>query len=172
MKSHKSFLSFLIFCAILPFFFIFSIFAQNPALESEMLQNFRKSGGPMEDIHEILFAVKRPSEDPHWYANFGYYSGDKDTFPFPLGEGGMLRILNLDTGEARTIFEDQKGNIRNPRVHYDGKKAIFSYLPAGKRHFNLYEINLDGTGLRQITHGDWDDLEPAYLPRRRSSLAG
>lgn len=131
---------------------------------SEMLQNFRKPGGPMNDVPEVLFAVKKPGEDPHWYANFGYYAADKDKFPFPLGEGGALRILNLETGETRTIFHDPAGNVRDPQVHYDGRKAIFSYLPAGKRHYNLYEINLDGSGLRQITHGDWDDVEATYLP--------
>ena len=25
-------------------------------------------------------------------------------------------------------------------------------------------INLDGTGLKQLTSGNWDDIEPAYLP--------
>ena len=40
-----------------------------------------------------------------------------------------------------------------------------------KRHdepaFHLYEINLDGTGLRQITDGPYDDLDPIYLPDGR-----
>lgn len=130
----------------------------------DMLKNFRAPGGPMEDVREILFAVKKPSYDGHWYANFGYYACDTEKFPFPLGEGGSLRILNLDTKEVRTVFEDKQGNIRDPQIHYDGKKAIFSYLKAGTRHYNLYEINLDGTGLRQITSGDWDDVEPTYLP--------
>jgi Tol biopolymer transport system component len=47
-------------------------------------------------------------------------------------------------------------------VHYDAQKVLFSYLPAGKRHYNLFEINIDGTGLRQLTFGDWDDIEPTY----------
>ncbi|MGO8749975.1 MAG: TolB family protein [Thermoguttaceae bacterium] len=29
---------------------------------------------------------------------------------------------------------------------------------------NLYEINIDGSGLQQITRGPWDDVEPCYLP--------
>ncbi|MBR6435724.1 MAG: hypothetical protein IKS45_04395, partial [Thermoguttaceae bacterium] len=113
-------------------------------------------GGDMDDVKEILFAVHKPSGDGHWYASFGYYAcfEDKDPpYPFPLGEGGSLRILNVKTGEVRTIFEDKQGNVRDPQIHYDGKKAIFSYLKAGTKHYHLYEINLDGTGLRQITTG-------------------
>ena len=124
----------------------------------------RASGGPMEDVKEVLFAVRKPSKDAHWYANFGYYACDTNEFPFPLGQGGALKILDLDTGEVRTVFEDPNGNVRDPQIHYDGKKCIFSYLKAGTRHYNLYEIDLDGTGLRQITSGEWDDIEPAYLP--------
>jgi len=131
---------------------------------SEMLQKYRGPGGPMEGVNELLFAVRQPSFDGHWYANFGYYACDTNAFPFPLGQGGALKILNLDTGEVRTLFEDPNGNIRDPQVHYDAKKCVFSYLKAGTRHYHLYEINLDGTGLRQITDGGWDDIEPAYLP--------
>jgi hypothetical protein len=116
----------------------------------------------MKNINEILFVVRKPGTDPHWYANFGYYAADSEVRPFPLGAGAWLSILNVDSGKVRTIFKDKEGTIRDPQLHYDGKKIIFSYLPAGKKHFNLYEINLDGTGLRQITNGDWDDIEPTY----------
>ena len=81
----------------------------------------------------------------------------------------------------RTIFEDPEGNIRDPQIHYDARKLVFAYLPKGKRHYSLYEINLDGTGLKQLTgRGEdvspgmedyqtysppgWDDFEPTYLP--------
>lgn len=137
----------------------------------EMLKVKRQPGGDLEKINEILFTVRQPSYDGHWYANFGYYACGENTHPFPLGQGGALKILNLDSGEVRTVFEDKSGNIRDPQIHYDGKKAVFSYLKAGTKHYHLYEINLDGTGLRQITSGsnaigedDWDDIEPAYLP--------
>jgi len=116
----------------------------------------------MRDVREILFVVRKPGTDEHWYANFGYYAADENTFPFEPHAGASLCVLNLESGDVRTIFEDQGGSIRDPQLHYDGNRIIFSYLPAGTRHYNLYEINLDGTGLRQITSGDWDDIEPTY----------
>ena len=132
--------------------------AQLPPLD--LKRDFR--AGPMKDVEEILFVVRKPGIDPHWYANFGYYAHDENEFPFPLGAGSWLSILNVETGKVRTIFKDNKGTIRDPQIHYDGTRIVFSYLPEGKRHFNLYEINIDGTGLRQLTFGDWDDIEPTY----------
>jgi len=126
----------------------------------DLLTEFRQN--EMKDARYILFASRKPGHDPHWYSNFGYYIDDANDFPFPLGSGGGLHILDLDTKDVRTIFEDPKGNIRDPQVHYDAEKVLFSYLPAGKRHYNLFEINIDGTGLRQLTFGDWDDIEPTY----------
>jgi len=130
---------------------------------------------------EILFAVRKPSIDGHWYANFAYYSTDQCRTTFPMNSGGSLCIYNVKTREVRTIFADPEGNIRDPQLHYDARKLVFAYLPKGKRHYSLYEINIDGTDLRQLTgRGEdvvpgmedgatysppgWDDFEPTYLP--------
>ena len=126
----------------------------------DLLAEFRQN--EMKDARHILFASRQPGDDPHWYSNFGYYIDDVNDFPFPLGSGGGLHILDIDTKEIKTIFYDPHGNVRDPQVHYDAEKVLFSYLPSGKRHYNLFEINIDGTGLRQLTFGDWDDIEPTY----------
>ena len=57
-----------------------------------------------------------------------------------------------------------RGGVRDPQVHYDGKKILFSYRKGGTEQYHLYEINADGTGLRQLTDGTYDDIEPTYLP--------
>jgi len=143
-----------------------------------MVSDFQEAGLP----DEILFAVRKPSIDPHWYGNIGYYSYDENSWTFPKNSGGSLRIYNLQTGQTRTIFEDPQGNIRDPQIHYDGKRIVFSYLPAGEDHYSLYEIQIDGSGLKRLTGWEkerkepggeekygkrtrgWDDIEPAYLP--------
>lgn len=114
-------------------------------------------------IHEVLFAVRQPGVDGHWYANFGYYAADVNHKCYRAG-GGKLCRLNLDTGEVTTILDDPAGSVRDPQLHYDGRRAVFSYLSAGSEHYHLYEVNLDGSGLRQLTDGDCDDIEPTYLP--------
>ncbi len=100
---------------------------------------------------EVVFALRKPATDPHWYANFGYYADNSCRYPFPLGSGGGLYAYNTITHKVRTIIEDPNGNFRDPQVHYDGKRILFSYLPAGKFHYSLFVINSDGTGLKQLT---------------------
>ena len=73
--------------------------------------------GEMRDVREVLFVIRKSGEDEHWYANFGYYAADENVFPFVPHAGAQLCILNLETGETRTIFEDPGGSIRDPQVH-------------------------------------------------------
>jgi len=131
--------------------------------------------GPMAGLDEIVFAVRVPGRD-HWYVTFGNYScdygpgadrafkKDEDGVCWGYGEGARLCRLNLRTGELKVILEDAKGGIRDPQMHYDGQKILFSYRQGGTHPFHLYEINIDGTGLKQLTDGPDDDIEPTYCP--------
>jgi hypothetical protein len=114
---------------------------------------------------EILFAERAYGRDyqNHYYANMGYDCGN-ETFWLHGADGGRLSILDPVTKRVRVLVEDEKGAFRDPRVSYDAKRVLFSYRKGGTHHYNLYEMNLDGTGLRQLTFGDWDDIEPCYLP--------
>ena len=130
--------------------------------------------GPMQDFDEIVFAVRVPGRD-HWYVTFGNYSDHgneaKDRgFKFEDGvwwgyaEGGRLCRLNLRTGRLNVLLDDPAGGVRDPQVHYSGQKILFSYRKGGSHVFHLYEINIDGSGLRQLTDGPDDDIEPTYCP--------
>lgn len=115
-----------------------------------------------EGVDDLVFAVRPIGPDIHYYANFGYYSYDPEEKAYPIG--GQLCRLNLASGEVRVLLDDPSGGVRDPQVHYDGGKILFSYRPGGTEHYHLYEINADGSGLRQLTDGPHDDIEPAYLP--------
>ncbi|MBI5820803.1 MAG: PD40 domain-containing protein [Verrucomicrobia bacterium] len=56
------------------------------------------------------------------------------------------------------------GSFWRPDVSFDGKRIVFCFKPHNEKSFHLYEINADGTGLRQITDGEFDDLDPIYTP--------
>ena len=128
----------------------------------------------LRDVDEIVFAVRVAGRD-HWYVNFGNYSDHSD-YPrnrgwkfeegvyWGYGEGGRLCRLNLRSGKVTTLLDDPKGGVRDPQVHYDGKKILFSYRPGGTHVYHLYEIDADGSNLRQLTDGPDDDIEPTYCP--------
>ncbi|MBT3200039.1 MAG: hypothetical protein HN350_08980 [Phycisphaerales bacterium] len=53
-----------------------------------------------------------------------------------------------------------------PDISYDARRVIFSAKRTNARteKWNVYDMNLDGTGLRQITRGIGDCMDPCYLP--------
>jgi hypothetical protein len=128
----------------------------------DLLADFRR--GPMAGVDQIVFAVRKLGTDPHWYANFG--STQEISNWTTYGHGARLCRLDLRTGKAAVLLEDPEGGIRDPVVHYDGRKILFSYRKGSGEHYLLHEIGVDGSGLRQLTEGPFDDVEPVYLPDR------
>jgi hypothetical protein len=118
------------------------------------------------DLEEIIFAVREPGDDMnnfgHWYVNFGHFSEHPDQMGY--GSQGRLCRLNLKTDQLTLLIDDPQGGVRDPQVHYDAEKILFSYRKGETDFYNLYEINVDGTGLTQLTDGPYDDIEPTYMP--------
>lgn len=87
------------------------------------------------------------------------------TGQFVSGTGRLIVINGLtpDSKVTELVSED-KGFFWRPELSYDGKKVIFCMKPKDDYAFHLYEINSDGTGLKQLTFGDYDDLDPIYTP--------
>ena len=113
-------------------------------------------------VGEVVFVERAFGRDGHWYANFAYfYDGPQNP---AYTTGARLAKLDVKSGKVTTILEDKTGSIRDPKVHYDAKKILFSYRKGATAQFHLFEINVDGSGLKQLTDGIYDDLEPTYLP--------
>ncbi len=134
--------------------------------DPQLLSAFRS--GPMHGVEDIVFAVRKTIPE-HWYANFGYYATDTGPSYFQNScrlyrDGARLEKIHLATGKVTTLLDDPKGGLRDPQVSYDGTRILFSYRRGGTPNYLLHEMNIDGTGLRQLTRGDHDDFEPSYLP--------
>ncbi len=66
------------------------------------------------------------------------------------------------------------GSYQHPELSFDGKRLLFAYCQADtvptsreshlSRFFHLYQMNVDGTGLRKLTDGPYDDFSPRCLP--------
>ncbi len=116
----------------------------------------------MDGAEEIVFAVRGLCSAYQCYATFGEYADEQEFIHAP--DGSQLCKLNLRSGQVTVLLDDPKGGVRDPRVHYDGGKFLFSYRKGGTHHYHLCEINTDGSEFKQLTSGDWDDVDPAYLP--------
>ena len=117
------------------------------------------------DVETVIFAERNPGRDPsyHYYADFGYACTDENEW-LHGADGARLCRLDAASGELTVLLDDPGGGVRDPCVSYDAANILFSYRKGGTHHYNLYEIDADGQNLRQLTRGDWDDVEPCYLP--------
>ena len=89
-------------------------------------------------------------------------------------ESGRLKGQKLD-----------KGSFLSPDVSFDGKKIAFAYVECEGsvdhvhsldvdrghwdigRSYHIFTCNADGSNLRQITDGTWNDFDPCWLPNGR-----
>jgi Tol biopolymer transport system component len=79
-----------------------------------------------------------------------------------------LYVMNADGSHLRRITNDKKDNIASfgPSWTHDGRGLVFASNRADpqRRKFEVYKINLDGTGLERITYGDQFDGFPNFSP--------
>lgn len=75
----------------------------------------------------------------------------------PITPDGVVTPLTNYTGAS----------VSDPCVSFDGERILFSMRPPGASRRNIWEINADGSGLRQITSGGGHDFDPLYLPDGR-----
>jgi hypothetical protein len=92
-----------------------------------------------------------------------------------LAAGGLTGRFPQGSRLARARMGSQPGSVLNltteffgaadPQVLFDGTKVLFAGKKGRQAHWQIWEMNVDGTDKRQITHGEDDCLRPAYLPR-------
>ena len=83
-------------------------------------------------------------------------------------EGNLFKLSPISPDGVVTPITNFTGaSISDPAVSFDGKKILFSMRPPGGVDRNIYEINADGSGLRQVTSGGGHDFDPLYLPDGR-----
>jgi len=112
----------------------------------------------------LLFVVRGQYRPDHHNTATLFQTGEINTSSF-VG-GGVLKAIDLsEGGETRTLVEAPQGIVRDPEVHFSGEKIVFSMRRDIKDDYHLYEINADGTGLKQLTFGSGiSDIDPLYMP--------
>ncbi len=117
---------------------------------------------------QILYIERNPYAALHHNTGTMYIKGEFNEAGYPLfAKGGSaMRIFDVDTKKVRTLIElGDGGLVRDPETSFDGKKVVFSMRKSFDDAFNIYEMNVDGTGLTQLTFADGiADIDPLYLP--------
>jgi hypothetical protein len=137
---------------------------------------------PLLDFERLLF-VKRFCQET-------YPDVCLNHMPWVSRPGGDLCVLNLAGPEgAPEVKNILKGVLGPGHVHgmdlsWDGQRIVFGYAKAksdqppqgwldrtqsyrlrrAEEPIHIFEIAVDGTGLRQLTRGEWSDLDPTYAP--------
>lgn len=80
--------------------------------------------------------------------------------------GGRLVILEglNPWAETRSIGPEGSGSYWRPDLSFDGRRVLFCFKPEQDQAFHLYEGDVDGRAIRQLTDGKFDDIDPIYLP--------
>jgi Hydrazine synthase alpha subunit middle domain len=78
------------------------------------------------------------------------------------GDGARLVLLNKD--RRRVVLTPQFQSAVDPAVSFDGKRILFAGKKKTADLWNIYEMNADGTGLKQITREMGNCRNPLYQP--------
>ena len=80
--------------------------------------------------------------------------------------GGKLVVLDglAPWGTQKQLGPQVSGSFWRPDLSFDASKAVFCFKPHDEKAFHLYEVDMDGRNLRQLTFGHYDDMDPIYLP--------
>ena len=139
-----------------------------PALTAELaaLRRTALLASPMLAQHPILFVVRRQYRRDHHNTATMFQNGEINTRSFQ--STGALKFLDVRSGKVTTLLDLPQGVVRDPEVSFDGQRILFSMRKDSKDDYHLYEMNADGTGLRQLTFGSGvADIDPLYLPNEQ-----
>lgn len=152
----------------------------DPAAQGKLWLELRRAARqivisqPELDFPSIAFITRYSCVGPHNLASYSYH-------PSHYRPGGDVLVQSgLDpSAPARPVIAGQlgPGHIRGVDLWWDADRLCFGYTrqPGWTNEAvgdgggypeptHVFEINLDGTGLRQLTHDEkWIDTEPTYL---------
>jgi len=124
-------------------------------------------------VNEILFIKRVPYTSTHYYTEYL----DSQWTP-----GGGIFVLSLDDGSVRQLAAElTDGIFGRMDLSFDARRVVFDWKRSADEGYRIYEVALDGTGLRLVLpapedeaelvekyrlgyHNGTDDMHPCYLP--------
>lgn len=132
--------------------------------EIEHLTREALLANPLVSRQPILYVVRPQYREDHHSTATMFQTGEINTASFRGGASLKSIHFGEDAG-TRTLLCVAEGIVRDPDVSFDGQRVLFSMRRDATDDYHLYEMNADGSGLRQLTFGrGLSDIDPVYLP--------
>ena len=74
-------------------------------------------------------------------------------------------------GQVRPLTTFADGYVADVEVSWDATHVLFSHRGQADPWWHVWRINVDGSGLKQLTFGPYHDVGPTYLPDGRIVFA-
>ncbi len=145
--------------------------ADDPAFQAELSAFQREAllANPLLKSIERVLVIKRNANDPalglpqNWQGNCSLPLNKYDN------EIAFLSLKQPD-GPLSTLYRPEQSRFMGDiGLHFDGERLLFS-MPGSHDRSRIWELRVDGSGLRQVTRGDEEDVDdymPCYLPDGR-----
>jgi hypothetical protein len=122
---------------------------------------------------EVIFIKRFTYDSSHYYTEY------LDSHWKP---GGGIFVLSLTTGSVRQLASEMAGGIFGRfDLSFDASTIVFDWKSSADEGYRIYEVGVDGRGLRQVLgapeneaelvkkyryayHNGTDDMHPCYLP--------
>ncbi|MBL7219880.1 MAG: hypothetical protein ISS69_07195 [Phycisphaerae bacterium] len=124
---------------------------------------------PLLTAQPIVFVTRRQYSS-HYHAidtlfHTGEFNWDRRRMHADgFSPGGALKTIDFKTGKVATLLETREGVIRDPDVHFDAKRIVFAMRRNKSEDYRIWEIGVDGKGLKQLTSlKGVSDFDPIYL---------
>lgn len=125
--------------------------------KAALIENPLISGQP------ILFVSRDQYLNDHHSTATMFQTGEINTSSFR--GGSALKSVDLKSGQVKTWLELNDGIVRDPEVHFDGQRIVFSMRKSIEDDYHIYEMELESRQIRQLTDGGGlSDIDPVYLP--------
>ncbi|MHC4546322.1 MAG: HzsA-related protein [Planctomycetota bacterium] len=147
---------------------------------------------PLLNFDKILFIKRHRPTFNHmcdqYYGINALPGGGLYILSDPFGENPKVKDILEDSVVEKGRLKGQKltdGSFVSPGLSYDAKTISFAYVEckgdkAHRHHtdpskghwhegrsYHILKVNIDGTGLEQLTDGTWNDFDPCWLPNGR-----
>ncbi|MEW6358553.1 MAG: HEAT repeat domain-containing protein [Planctomycetota bacterium] len=143
--------------------------AARRALEHMDGKNPEKPKSPALPPAVVFFKGKDVPVPNQGFRDFGDFPSNP---VYAWGENLFTLTPPTKDGTLKNLTNLAKGGVQGPEVSYDGKRILFGMSrDLEKEGFHIFEINADGSALRQLTDGVCNDVDPCYLPDGRIAFS-